>query len=151
MALYLVRHAKAGSRNHFDGPDDLRPLTAAGLAQAQALAARFAGVAVPRVLSSPYLRCVQTVEPIARQAGVVVEPTDALAEARPFAPVLHLLAGLPDGTVLCTHGDLLPDVLGALERRGTGVEGPIEMRKGVTWVLERVSDRVVSARAVSPP
>ena len=151
MALYLVRHAKAGSRTHFDGPDRLRPLTAAGQAQAEAIAARFVDGSVRRVLSSPYLRCVQTVEPVARQAGVAVEPTDALAEARPFAPVLDLLDLLPDGTVLCTHGDLLPDVLGALERRGTEIEGPIEMRKGVTWVLERAAGRVVSARALPPP
>ena len=150
MALYLVRHGKAGSRERFDGPDDQRPLTANGRAQADALAERFRDQPVPRVLSSPYVRCVQTVEPLARAAGVPVEPVDALAEGRPFEPVLELLASLADGCVLCTHGDVLPDVLAALERRGTAIEEPHDLRKGVTWVLERDPSGIRRAFAVAP-
>jgi 8-oxo-dGTP diphosphatase len=151
MSLYLVRHAKAGTRAQWVGPDEVRPLTAKGRHQADLLAARYAGIPVSRVLSSPYLRCVQTVEPLARQARRTVEPLDSLAEGRPFAPVLELLALLPDHAVLCSHGDLIPDVIAALQRRGTVVEGPVDWRKGVTWVLERDGESVVCARSVAPP
>jgi len=151
MPLYLVRHAKAGSREQWVGPDDVRPLTTKGRHQAELLAARYAGVPVSRVLSSPYLRCIETVDPLARQAGRPVEPLAALAEGQPFAPVLELLAVLPDHAVMCSHGDLIPDVIAALQRRGTVVEGPIDWRKGVTWVFERDGESVVCARSVAPP
>ena len=151
MVLYLVRHAKAGSRSGGTGPDDRRPLPTNGRAQAEAIAERLAAVPVARVLSSPYVRCVQTVEPLARTHGLTVETTDALAEGRPFEPVLALLADAAEHTVLCTHGDVLPDVLDALVRRGAQVDGPGDMRKGVTWVLERDGGRVVRAHAVPPP
>ena len=67
MALYLVRHAKAGQRDRWDGPDHLRPLTRAGRAQAQALAAWLANEPISRLLSSPYVRCIQTLEPLSQK------------------------------------------------------------------------------------
>lgn len=151
MVLYLVRHAKAGSRWDFDGPDDERPLTTEGRRQAAAIADRLDGVTVTRVLSSPYRRCVQTVEPLAERRGLAVEPTRALAEGRPFEPVLGFLADLADGSVLCTHGDVLPDVLRALARRGMEVVGPDDQRKGVLWELERDDTEIVRGWAVPPP
>lgn len=151
MPLYLVRHAKAGSRSGYDGPDHERPLTQKGRAQADAIAERLAPAGVPRVLSSPYVRCVQTLTPLADRLGLRVETTEALAEGAPFEPVLELLAHAEDGTALCTHGDVLPDVLDALARRGTTIHEPVDLSKGVTWVLERAEGRVVSAHAVAAP
>jgi 8-oxo-dGTP diphosphatase len=143
MPLYLVRHAKAGSRSKWVGPDALRPLTKAGREQADRFAAELAEEPVARILSSPYVRCVQTVEPLARKRGVDVESVGALAEAGPFEPVLGLLAGLPDHSVLCSHGDLIPDTLNALIRRGMVVDGEPDFRKGSWWVLHREGERVV--------
>jgi 8-oxo-dGTP diphosphatase len=153
MALYLVRHAKAGRRGAWDGPDPLRPLSRAGRAQAQAFAAWLANEPVTRVLSSPYTRCVQTVEPLAEKLGLEIEVTEALAEATPFEPVLELLVTLPDASVLVSHGDLIPDVIEALLRRGTVLDGQPDWRKGSTWVLEREErdGAAVVARAHAVP
>jgi 8-oxo-dGTP diphosphatase len=151
MSLFLVRHAKAGERSRWTGPDQARPLSGKGRAQADALARLLADRVRGRILSSPYLRCVQTVEPLARKVGLAVEPTDALAEGRPFEPVLALVAGVPDGSVLCSHGDLVPDVIEALRRRGATIAGAVDWRKGVTWVLDREGDAVVRAHALAPP
>ncbi len=151
MVLYLVRHAKAGSRSSYEGPDHLRPLTKAGRLQAEAIADRLADAGVSRVLSSPYVRCMQTVEPLAARLGLLVEPLTMLAEGSPFGPVLDLLTDAADGTVLCTHGDVLPDVLDALARRGTALVGAGNLSKGVTWVLERRDGAIRSASAVPPP
>ena len=151
MPLYLVRHAKAGSRHDHDGPDIDRPLTTAGVRQADAIADRFDGADVTAVLSSPYLRCVQTVAPLATRRGLAVVPLAILREGTPFEPVLALLAATPDGTVACTHGDVLPDVIAALARRGTRVDGPLDERKGVVWVLEREGHEVTRAFAIPPP
>ena len=68
VPLLLVRHAHAHARKEWSGDDRLRPLSANGLRQAEGLIAVFGNFARPsRVLSSPYLRCMQTVEPLRRR------------------------------------------------------------------------------------
>jgi 8-oxo-dGTP diphosphatase len=150
VPLYLVRHAKAGSRHHWEGPDEQRPLTAAGRAQAEGLATHLGGAPIERVLSSPYVRCVETVTPLATKVGTTVEITEALAEGSPFEPVLELLATLADHSVLCTHGDLVPAVVDALVRRGMVVSGEPDWRKGATWVLERAGREITRGHALAP-
>ena len=136
MPLFLVRHAKAGSREKWEGPDRARPLSVAGREQAETIA-RLGEYPVTRVLSSPYLRCVQTVEPLAaKRLGIAVERTEILGEGEPFAPVIDVLTDLPDYSVLCSHGDILPDTIDALERRGMVVQGPPDWRKGVIWEID---------------
>ncbi len=150
MPLHLVRHAKAGSRQHWEGDDRERPLTVKGWEQADGLAKTLADQPVARVLSSPYVRCRQTVEPLAASHDRPVEALDALAEGEPYEPVLELLAELPDGSVLCTHGDLVPDVVNALVRRGMAIDGEPDWRKGARWELVRHGDRITSARPHPP-
>ncbi len=130
MALYLVRHAKAGQRGRWDGPDHLRPLTKAGRAQAEALAAWLANEPISRLLSSPYVRCVQTLEPLAEKLALEIEITEHLTEAIHFGPALDLLTVLPDHSVLCSHGDLIPDIMEALARRGTVIDGAGRLAQG---------------------
>jgi 8-oxo-dGTP diphosphatase len=144
MSLYLVRHASAGERGF--GPDDRhRPLDEIGRARAIQIADQLATVATGRLLTSPYVRCVQTIEPLVARTATVLEKTTALAEAQPFEPVLDLLVSLPDGSVLCSHGDLIPDVMDALARRGMDIVGAPSWKKGVVWVLERDNGSVTSA------
>lgn len=149
--LYLVRHAKAGSRHDWEGDDRDRPLDAAGVAQAQALARRLAPLAVGRLVSSPYLRCVQTLEPLAAARSGAVDTDDRLAENGLFTEIFDLFDDLPDGSVLCSHGDVIPDVVLALERRGCAITTPADWRKASTWVLTRRDSVVVSAECWPPP
>jgi 8-oxo-dGTP diphosphatase len=154
MGILLVRHAKAGDRGKWDGPDADRPLTKKGWAQASALAAVLPELngGVSTVLSSPFVRCLQTVEPLAGAIGAEVIEDDRLAEGARFEDALELLDDLPDGAVVCSHGDVIPDVVHALVRRGMHVQGSPDWRKGSTWLLERADDgRFVQATAVAPP
>lgn len=151
MARYLVRHAKAGNRDRWTGDDTLRPLSEAGWRQSRALAQRLASVAPSVLLASPYLRCRQTLEPLADQCGLPVGLDDRLAEGQPFEGALALLRELPDGAVLCSHGDLIPDVMAALERRGTRIATPPDWRKAAVWVLEGADGRVDHATVWPPP
>lgn len=150
MSLHLVRHAKAGSRAAWEGDDRLRPLTNSGLRQAAAIAAYLAPVGPTALLTSPYVRCRQTLEPLAALIGVAVVDEPALTEGSPFEPVLELLATLPDGAVLCSHGDVIPDTLAALERRGCRLASPLEWRKGSVWTLQRVDGAVVAGTMWHP-
>ena len=150
--LYLVRHAKAGSRHDFAGNDRLRPLSPAGRRQAEALAPRLAAAGVKNFVSSPYLRCIETLQPAARLVGAPVEADESLSEGRSYAGVLELMASLPDESALCSHGDVIPETIAALERRGCELTTQPEWRKGSVWVLERDTEgEFVSASAWPPP
>ncbi len=105
----LVRHASAGDRHAWADDDRLRPLDAKGLRQAAEIAAQLRSEDIRRVVSSPYVRCVQTVEPLAAELGLEVEIDDRLAEGAGGA-ARPLLA--EDGAVACTHGDVIYDLLG---------------------------------------
>jgi 8-oxo-dGTP diphosphatase len=146
MSVYLVRHAKAGQR-HYGMQDRERGLTADGYAQASALPGHLVGVPVRRLLSSPFVRCVQTLEPLAAAAGCDIEQTMLLAEAMPFGPVIDLMESLPDGSVLCSHGDLIPETIDALVRRGLDIIGEPRWNKGSVWVLDRDEDGWIAGRS----
>ena len=76
---------KAGSRRDFDGDDRDRPLSRAGREQAHGLTLMLGHLPISRIYSSPYVRCTQTVEPLAKKLGLELTITEALAEgeARP--------------------------------------------------------------------
>ncbi len=64
-----------------NGPDGYhRPLTSEGVAQAEALADELTRLGPVLIVSSPYLRAVQTVEPTAVALGVPVHRDHALRE-----------------------------------------------------------------------
>ena len=150
MAIHLVRHANAGNRPAWHQPDDLRPLTSAGVVQAVTVAELLADRPVDRILSSRYVRCVQTVQPLADRLGLPVETHAALAEEADIAATWELLDGamsLDGDTVLCSHGNVIGAVLDRLRRRNlTFVADELTCRKGSIWTLDTEGDEL--ARAV---
>lgn len=116
MSVLLLRHARAGERAAWTGDDRLRPLDERGLRQALALR-DLAQRAIGRIVSSPYRRCVETVEPLAEALGIPIELDDRLAEGASTQLALALLGEL-DGGLACTHGDVIEAVLGYGLRKG---------------------------------
>jgi broad specificity phosphatase PhoE len=138
VTILLVRHTHAGDRGAWVGDDRLRPVSDRGVRQAEALVDLLAGYPVDRVFSSPYVRCVQSVAPLADARGLEVEEEDALAEGTPFDLVQRLLHRAADGhTVLCSHGDVIAAVVSDLHHRGVDL-GPAGLvwQKASTWVLD---------------
>jgi 8-oxo-dGTP diphosphatase len=151
VKLFLVRHAKAGSRRAWAGDDELRPLSKRGRTQARALAKRLVGENVGRIVSSPYVRCVETVTPLGEKIGVEVERSDALAEGATLADSLRLVEKCADAhAVLCTHGDVLGNLLMHYSHPGVDL-GDDRIEKASVWVLDVVDGEVRSARYVPPP
>ncbi len=156
MSVYLVRHAKAGSRSEFDGDDRDRPLTNSGRRQAEELARRLAAVAPSTIVSSPYARCVQTVEPLAVAADLEIRTSELLGElgsehASVGQSVMKLIDTLPDGAVLCSHGDVIPAIIKALQDGGLNIRGDANWQKASVWVLERIDGRFDRATSWPPP
>jgi phosphohistidine phosphatase SixA len=139
LSILLVRHATAGKRKRWHGDDRLRPLDDEGRAQAAELPTALGQFAIDRICSSPYVRCRQTVEPLALALDLEIEERDELTEgAGPDAP-LALAFELGERTaVLCTHGDVIVDLVGE------------ETEKGSTSVLELVDGRLVRREYLPP-
>ena len=126
--VFLLRHASAGKREEYSGDDRQRPLDAKGLAHARGLVELLSGFPVGRIIASPYLRCVETVAPLAEALGVALEVREELAEGSKSDKVNSLLSDIEDGSpVLCTHGDVIFSLVGR--------ERPA--KKGSVWILER--------------
>jgi 8-oxo-dGTP diphosphatase len=114
--VILLRHASAGDRDTWNGDDRLRPLDEHGRAQAVALRDVLCARRVHRVLSSPYVRCLQTVAPLELE----IVPDERLAEGAPAEKTMALLREL-DNAVACTHGDVVEAVIGRSLPKGGAV------------------------------
>jgi 8-oxo-dGTP diphosphatase len=136
--LYVIRHADAGPRGQLGGRDDERPLSERGWRQAAGLRDRLADAGIERLVTSPYVRCRETLEPLATQLGLEIEADDRLAEGMGFSGALALAGELATTTAaICSHGDVIPDLLDALLRRGIRLKDELRWQKGSAWVLVR--------------
>ncbi len=151
MSLFLVRHAKAGKRSQWDDDDSLRPLVAEGVRQSEVIAEAIAPLQPTALFSSPYVRCMQTLESLSNATGLQVAPHELLAEGVDFIRTVEWIHTLADGAVMCSHGDVIPEVIDALERRGMEVNGFRESRKGSVWVLDHLAGKFTSGHAWPPP
>ncbi len=136
--VYLIRHAHAGAKREWDGPDGLRPLSGRGLLQAATLVDQLAGLPVERILSSPTVRCRQTVEPLATVRGLGVDDDDTLAVGAPTDDLERLLADpANEHTVVCTHGESIGELFEHFGDRLGLPDGP-RWQKGSIWLLDGI-------------
>ena len=150
--LYLVRHADAGHRRDHDGPDEQRPLSDRGRRQAEGLAARLADADITRLITSPYLRCIETLEPLGQRLALPVEDDRRLAEGEGEGGALALAAGLrTTSAVFCSHGDVIPDVLDALLAKGMKLKDELRWQKASTWLFTWDGSRLTKGRYLPPP
>ena len=149
---YLVRHAKAGDRSDWSGDDRLRPLTKSGQRQAEALADMLDGEPIDKILSSGYLRCLQTVEPLGARRNLSLEPVRELEEGAGGESVLRLVQKFRGrNVVLCTHGDVMEELIEGLIAQGLVQRARAQMEKGSTWVLEEQDGKVTGAKYLPAP
>ncbi|MDF2979871.1 MAG: hydrolase [Actinomycetospora sp.] len=158
--LLLVRHALAGRRSEWAGPDAERPLVDEGRVQAQKLAALFARFGVDALYAVPKTRCRQTLAPYAEATGLAVHDVPELGDgavARDDEPARATLEALAAGgatAAVCAQGDGIPHLVSALavaaEKAGTAPTSDRDLadppcRKGSTWVLSFDADGNLAA------
>ena len=129
MSVVLLRHASAGDRDGWEGDDALRPLDERGRRQALTLR-KTLGRDVGRVVSSRYVRCIETVVPLASDLERTIEIDARLAEGADASDALAEL----DGGVACTHGDVIYALLGRTLKKGAAAIVAVEA--GAVRVLD---------------
>ncbi len=156
VRVLVIRHACAEDKRDWAGPDAERPLDAAGYRQAAALVTSLIGRPISRIVSSPTRRCIDTVVPLAHARGLQVEEDARLAR---HAPCEHLLDGAlaPEfaDAVLCTHGELMSEVLVVFRAAGVPIVAECTddawlLAKGAGWDLSVEDGRVTGLRHFHP-
>jgi 8-oxo-dGTP diphosphatase len=148
--VFLVRHADAGDREPWTAPDAERPLSDKGWRQARGLARVLADASFERIMSSPYLRCVQTVEPLAKARGIDIELDDRLAEGSPWREALKLITDAEVAAVMCSQGDVIAAIVDDLARQGLIAVREARWQKGSTWKLKVRKGEIVKATYLPP-
>jgi 8-oxo-dGTP diphosphatase len=152
--VLLVRHAKAGSRDQWDGDDAQRPLSESGRAQAEQLGRLLPLFGPDRLAGAPLRRCRETMQPAAERLGLATSEEPLLSETAyqddPDAAVNRVreLAEQPGVTAVNSQGRVIPHLVRALldGRRLAGVDpDDLPSRKASTWVLTFGDDGLRSA------
>jgi 8-oxo-dGTP diphosphatase len=151
----LVRHAYAGTRHAWHGPDRLRPLDSVGLEQAAKLAGLLGLTAPDRVVSATPLRCRETVVPLAEKLGLPVKVDPAFDEESPegapgAAAALRALAADGGSMVISSQGKVIPPLLRLLSPAGASMGEEFETPKGSGWLLALAGSSVVAADRLIP-
>jgi 8-oxo-(d)GTP phosphatase len=121
VPLILLRHSKALAKGAWKRSDAVRPLDDSGRSDAKALADLLACFAPrPRLISSPALRCADTLRPLSDLTGapVRVEPalyihhdssrTSAAYSSTPITALVREAIASGEPTVICAHRENLP-------------------------------------------
>ena len=139
--LILLRHALAGAKLADPELDVVRGLDPSGEATANVVSDLILEHLRPTLLlSSPFVRCVDTLRPIAEAVGLPIRTRHGLTPTAPLGACERLLLSAPDGAVLCTHGEVITRVF----------EG-LDCEKGAFWVVHRDQGRLLPAAYVEAP
>ena len=121
-ALIILRHAKATPRGDWAGEEAKRPLLPEGKSQAKRLVSVLAAYSPKRLVSSPWKRCHDTIEPYGKYSKKIVVERRHLTELgnkrRPkqtLSIVLDLL-GDSRSALICSHRPALPSILEPLAK-----------------------------------
>lgn len=137
--LLVNRHASAGNAEEWVGDDSLRPLDDRGEGQASALVEQLEAFQIGRIVSSPFTRCVQTLEPLGRARGVEIELDADLAEGVGHERMRSLLLRLGGtATAVCGHGPELQPLFG-------------KTKKGATVIVEAADGKLGELGRLPPP
>ncbi len=148
---YLVRHADAGDKLHWSGPDEQRPLSDVGRREADGLVSLLARFPIARIVSSPAVRCRQTVEPLANHRQLQLSLDSALAVGADVDRVVELLVH-PDaeGVAWCSHRELIAPLIIKLRGRGAPIGDDVAWSKGSVWVFDPADGSIASAMYLPP-
>jgi 8-oxo-(d)GTP phosphatase len=155
--LILLRHAKAVTRDEWQGEDDDRPLDSYGQNQAKRLLAMYQVFNLEQIHSSDAVRCYDTVVAIAKGLSIKLEVTGKLSEStfkkdkeKAFDYAKDLIK-LNESVLLCSHNPILPKMLNKLTKKSEvdADEGKLLPADG--WVIHRIGKEVIQIDRIDSP
>ncbi|HEX5856526.1 MAG TPA: NUDIX domain-containing protein [Microbacterium sp.] len=151
--IIALRHGKAVARGDWKGPDASRPLTARGTKQAGVIVGPLAAFGVRKIISSPAVRCVTTVTPLAVALSRTIERTEAISQdaweagESDVRAVVGKRVRSRKAVVLCSHGPVLPDIINEIALATGTLRGSY---LGSAAALETAAFSVVHLSATNP-
>ena len=147
--LIILRHTKALERGDWDETDSQRTLNEYGFDQAQLLIKHLEPYAIEEIYTSDYLRCVQTVTPIAHSRGLTITHVPSLNEetfeSDPTRSVAFANALKQDekNILICSHNPVIPTMLRGILNTKLKNKDLIKLEPGDAWIVHRVKGEIV--------
>ena len=153
----LLRHAKAITRDEWQGDDDDRPLDSLGQNQAKRLLSIYQVYNIEQIHTSDAVRCYDTVNPMVKGLGIKLEVTGKLGEnaykkdkEKAFDYAKELIK--EDARILlCSHNPILPKMLNRLTKKSDvdADEGKLSPADG--WVIHRSGKEIIQIDRIDAP
>ena len=151
--IYLIRHASAGHRFGLDADDVDRPLDEGGAQEAQQISEALITQPIRKIMSSRAVRCQQSIAPLARQLEIEIEIEPNLFEGSHHSAtaLIKSFFNYPYDVVACSHGDVIPEILGDLIEEGLKIRGGRSCAKSSIWALSTSKEGRMSGLYFSSP
>jgi len=138
----LLRHARAGRKLRDPDRDFKRHLDGKGEQVARALPEVITSQMDPEmILSSPFRRCVETVEPLGEALGLRVLEDESFTPGHSRRAVRKGFRDIAADSVVCTHGEVIAALF----------DEEVRCAKGAFWVVERRGDTYIASHYVGAP
>jgi 8-oxo-dGTP diphosphatase len=138
----VLRHASAGRKVRDCAKEFARGLDAEGKPVAMELPETIARELKPRlIVSSPFERCVQTVEPLAEKLGLGIVEDGDFTPGPSTRAIRKAFGAVGNGTVVCTHGEVITRLF----------DEKVKCAKGAFWIVERKDGELRPIRYVGAP
>ena len=150
VPLVLLRHGKALSPNEWSGDDGDRPLDTVGQRQAKRLLPYYLPYQVEEIHSSDAMRCIETIEPLARALKINIVISEELGEYRNSsnrnAAFKYAQEVLETGisAIICSHNPILPMLVRKLIGKKTFRQLNTQLNPGEAWVLHHREGDIVA-------
>ena len=155
--LVLLRHAKALSRDEWQGDDDDRPLDSLGQMQAKRLLSIYQAFNLEQIHTSDAIRCYDTVEPMAKALGLRLEVSNNLSESAfkkdkedAFDYARDLIKS-DKRALLCSHHPILPKVLNKLTKKSDVESDEEKLYPADAWVIHRIGKEIIQIDRIDAP
>jgi hypothetical protein len=151
VITFLVRHADAGDKRSWDGPDEERPPVTRRVPPSRGARDAHGGLSGRSDSVQPDRAMPADLQPLARDRLLPIEPVAALSVDGGLTEILQLFWDRRlRNAVLGTHGESISRLFVQLAARGLVTSEPLHWPKGSTWLLHRTDRRGVHARYLSP-
>lgn len=155
--LILLRHAKAITRDEWQGDDDDRPLDNLGQNQALRLLSIYQVYNLNEIHTSDSVRCYDTVEPMAKSLKIKLEVTSKLSETvyrkDKDQAIEYAKQVLKEdkNSLICSHNPILPKILNKLTKKSEIETNDQKLSPADCWVIHRIGKEIFQVDQLDAP